>query len=218
MSEAHDTVAAPHAWLKGDLQPLRQQLAFADHPSTWQPLISCGAADVVDLASLRQLLELYRCEVLIPLELPALQRAHGHASQYETRELIALDRELAEAAPLQRFAEASRAVGRAQLRRLLSLRDQRLVRRYWRAIERGEAHGWSPVVYGVVLALFSLPLRQGLLHYSQQILGGFFHAGAARLALPRPEIVPVWDELLAALPETVERALLERGPPRQVTG
>ena len=33
-------------------------------------------------------------------------------------------------------------------------------------VENGEAAGWHTVVYGMLLALFSFPLRQALLHYA----------------------------------------------------
>lgn len=88
----------------------------------------------------------------------------------ELRELIAQDQRLNEQIGLTPFAAPSRRTGRLQLARLSPLRDDRIVQRYLAAVKSGKAHGWHTIVYGLTLALYSLPLRQGLLHYAQETL------------------------------------------------
>lgn len=191
----------------------RELIARLGAPGVAEPAplaVDLARARVVDLASLRQFLRAYQNEVLIPVELPLIQRAHQHAGRYEVRELIALDQGLRSEPRLQRFAAASQAVGRSQLRRLLPMRDQRLVRRYWQAVEAGQAHAWHPLVYGVVLSLFSLPLRQGLLGYSRQTLGGFVDTAAGALRLGENARSALEVEFLDGLPMLVGGALTDR--------
>ncbi len=207
MLEARNINSAAPIGLVSDPRPLAREIACANAPSVWRPLATLETPDVVDIATLRLFLEDYRARVLGTIELPAVRDSYHHADHYQVRELISLDVGMNQAENFKRFSQASKAVGRRQLRRLLPMRDQRLVRRYWRAIELGEANGWHPVVFGVVIALFSLPLRQGLIHYAYQTLSGFLKAGAARLALPPAKVTLVFDELTAALPAAVESTL-----------
>ena len=168
---------------------------------------------VRDEASLRRFLVSYREQILLPVELPAILAAHGHACRGEARELVALDRELAADPRLKEFRIASAAVGRRQLSKLRPLRDQRLVQRYLRAVENGEAHGWHTFVFGVFLAQYSLPLRQGLLFYSQRTLDGFLESASAALRLP----VAVGDELFSEVAATVPAAVNELLATRSLT-
>lgn len=191
-------------WL-GDWHPLAEQLGSADG------LLELGSVSsllqlrpVRDVLSLRTFLRQYRERILLPLELPAIQSAHGHGSRHEVRELIALDRQLADEPVLQKFASASRRVGRSQLQKLRPLRDLRLVQRYLQAVETGQAHGWHTLVYGVTLAIYSLPVRQGLLGYSHQIIRGFIYSAARSLGLSERQCVKVFDELCADLPGGIE--------------
>src|SRR5947207_637458 len=168
----------------GDIAPLAQQIGSAEGLVA----LSAGAASrkfhrVTDLPSLRRFLRDYQSQILVPLEWPAICRAHGHANRYEIRELIELDRQLANEPLLQSFAAASQRVGKTQLKRLRQLRDQRLVQRYLRAVQAGEAHAWHTVVYGLILSVYSLPLPQGLLSYAQQTTLGSASSAANRLRL-----------------------------------
>ena len=106
-------------------------------------------------------------------------RAHALGAAGQARELLELDREWGRRIGMLPFAEASLRVGQRQLSRLRPMSDLPVVRRYLEAIHRGRAHGWHPVVYGLVLATFSIPLRQGLMHYADQTLGGFLGHGDA---------------------------------------
>ena len=126
------------------------------------------SADSSKAGSGKDFLQNYVTRLLVPVELPAIAEACGHAIRGELRELIAQDLRLAEQAVPSAFADASRRTGRFQLARLRPLRDERIAQRYLAAVESGRAHGWHTIVYGVTMALYSLPLRQGLLHYGRE--------------------------------------------------
>jgi urease accessory protein UreF len=192
--------------LAGDLAPLLEQLGspggLAETGATTALL---GCPPIESLPTLRTFLDAYRAQRLVPVELPAIFRAWQHASRGEARELLALDRQLATAPAPAPFAQASRHAGRDQLRRLRPLRDQRLVQRYLAAIEAGEADGWHTLVFGVTLAVYSLPPRQGLLAYARQTLAGFAHGAATRLKLSEADLASVVDSACADLPAVVNR-------------
>ncbi|MCX8108160.1 MAG: hypothetical protein N3G20_05080 [Verrucomicrobiae bacterium] len=211
MLEAHETNAGRWVSQMADPSGVLCELAPVRMGSVWRPLTRFPIPQVVDASSLRRFVEEYRDQVMVALELPAARDAYWHATRYEVRELISLDASLGRSPALRRFAEASRAVGRHQLRRLLPLRDQKLVRRYWHAVESGQAHGWHAVVFGVVLSLFSLPLRQGLIYYGYQTLQGFLRAGANGLALPEPQTEGLLEEICLSLPGVVDRTISPNG-------
>jgi urease accessory protein UreF len=195
----------------GDLHPLAAQLGSADG------LVSLGAVSsllrlgpVNSVAALRKFLRDYHKRILFPLELPAIESAHGHALGNETRELIELDRQLAGESILREFAPASRRVGQYQLQKLRPLRDQRLVQRYLSAVEQGTAHGWHTLVYGVTLAIYSLPLRQGLLGYAQQTTCSFIFSAARPLRLSEKSCRNIFDELTMPFAAGVEKLLRKK--------
>jgi urease accessory protein UreF len=199
----------PDEWL-GQWHPLAEQLGSADGLvtlSSASTLLNLGP--VHNLSSLQRFLEEYHARLLLPFELPAIQAAHGHAQCNELRELIALDCQLAREPLLEVFAAASRRVGQAQLQKLRPLRDQRLVQRYLQAVEQGQAQGWHTLVYGVTLAIYSLPLRQGLLGYAHQTTRSFIYSAARALRLSEHQCRTVFDELAGELPGAIEELLRE---------
>jgi urease accessory protein UreF len=157
--------------------------------------------------ALGQFLENYLARLLLPCELPAIVAACGHARRGELRELLAQDHGLAAPLLATPFAAPSRRMGWLQLARLRPLRDCRVVQRYLAAVESGQAHGWHTVVYGVTLAVFSLPLRQGLLYYSQETLSVLASAAGRSKGFGQLELDEMLSGLLARLPEAVEAAL-----------
>ncbi|MBP9901372.1 MAG: urease accessory UreF family protein [Verrucomicrobiota bacterium] len=194
----------PAEWL-GDAHPLVEQLGSADGLASLHALAdSWRARPVSSLPALGEFLRCYHKRMLLPHELPAIQKAFAHASHNEVRELITFDQQLATEPMLQDLAAASRRVGQAQLQKLRPLRDERGVQRYLAAVESGEAHGWHTLVYGLTLAVYSLPLRQGLLGYAHQTTRGFIHAAARSLHFTEADCRAVFDELCAPLPATVE--------------
>jgi len=166
---------------------------------------------VTDASSLRQFLSRYHSQVLLPLELPSICRAYHHACRYEIRELIVLDRQMAGQPMPQCFATASQRVGKTLLKRFRPLRDQRLVQRYVGAVEAGEAHAWHTLIYGLILSLYSLPLRQGLLNYAQQTTRGFVLSVASRLRLGASECRDLIDEACSGFPAALEQVFESDG-------
>ena len=196
-------------WL-GDWHPLAEQLGSTDGLVTLGSVsASLRLVPVHDVPSLRNFLSNYHSRILLPLELPAIQSAHGHATRHEVRELIALDQGMAGQPIFSEFAAASQRVGQSQLRKLRPLRDQRAVQRYLHAVESGEAHGWHTLVYGLTLAVYSLPLRQGLLGYTHQTTRGFIYSAARMLSLSEHQCRALFDSLCAGLPEAVEALVVQ---------
>lgn len=162
---------------------------------------------VDDLPKLCSFLEAYTRELLMPLELPFIYRAYRHACGFEVRELIAFDAELEKRLFISHFAEASHRVGASQLRRLRTLKDQRLVQRYLNAVESGSARGWHTIVYGIVLTVYSIPLRQGLLHYAEQTLLGLMRSVKERLQLSQEDCNRLLAHCAGPLPEYIDTLL-----------
>jgi urease accessory protein UreF len=123
------------------------------------------------------------------------------------RELVEFDRSLAGEPILHQFASASHRVGQYELRKLRPLRDDRVVQRYLRAVESRRASGWHTLVYGLTLAVYSLPLRQGLLGYAHQTTRGFIYSVARSLRLSELQCRALFDSLCAPLPAAVENLL-----------
>lgn len=144
---------------------LIEQLGLPETQPTLERILAPSTDALRFLTSHRDL-------VVVALEWPVILRAAELTRLGFHRDLLALDAGYAGKVPKE-HAEASFRVGRRQLSRLRGLKDQRVVQKYLDAIERGEAHGWNPVVFGIVLTVYGIPLRQGLIHYATTILRGF---------------------------------------------
>lgn len=155
----------------------------------------------------------FQTEILVPVELPAILRAHGHTQRNEGRELIAFDGELARDARLKDFAAASRRVGRSQIRRLRPVKHSRVVQRYLAASDEGLVHNWHTLVFGMTLGLYSLPLRQGLVHYAERTLGGFVAAIQHRHALKPAACDEILHHAVAEVPAAVNKLIDAPGRP-----
>jgi urease accessory protein UreF len=198
------TLSDAAEWL-GDWHPLAEQLGSTDG------LLALGSVSsllrlrpVQDAASLRDFLRKYQKQILIPVELPAIQSAWEFANGHALRELVALDQQMAAEPMLEDFAGPSCRVGQYQLRKLRPLRDDRVVQRYLRAVESGQARGWHTLVYGLTLSVYSLPLRQGLLGYAHQTTRGFIYSAARALRLSERDCRRLFDEVSPDLPAAVE--------------
>jgi urease accessory protein UreF len=196
---AHD----PAEWL-GDAHPLVEQLGSADGLASLHTLALSLRAPIACRPALRTFLESYREQILLPHELPAIQKAYDLCSRNELRELVAFDQQLSGEPTLQNFSAASHRVGQAQLQKLRPLRDERVVQRYLQAVEKGEARAWHTLVYGLTLMVYSLPLRQGLLGYAHQTVRGFIQAAARSLKLTEADCRELFEEICEPLPATVE--------------
>ena len=201
--------------LAGDARELARRLGSPkDLAGLGVALAERGSTAVVDLGSLRYFLSTYVKGVLIPLELPLVSQGFEHASTGAIAELIALDRGYIPSGLPEFTAEASQLAGRTLLRRMRPLRGERRAQRYWRAVQHGEAHGWHAIVYGLVLAVYGLPLRQGLLNFGCQTIRGFVGSTRARLGLDPAECDAFEEELEAWLSPAVERLLAGSKRPR----
>lgn len=195
-----------------DARPLTEQLGSADELTTLSP-IACShqLTKIHSLGSLREFLLHYRDSALGPLEFRHIYTAYNLASQNHVRELLALDLELSKNPAIESLQLASRHVGKRQLNRLRAMKDLRLVQRYREAVNEGKAFGWHTLVYGVVLATYSLPLRQGLLHYGRQTLGGFIGSATRTLDLPESAVLSLQMELNSSLPKLIEETIALNG-------
>jgi urease accessory protein UreF len=207
---SHRTQKAPleAVELLGDFHPFVEQLGSVEGLVTLAGASqSLQLGQIDSLAALRSFLRDYHARILCPLELPAIHRAFHHAGRGELRELVALDQRVATEPILRSFVGASRRVGQAQLQKLRPLRDQRLVQRYLAAVDEGRAHGWHTIVYGITLAVYSLPMRQGLFGYAHQTTRGFIHSAARTLKFSEADARAVFEDLCAALPAAIEALL-----------
>jgi urease accessory protein UreF len=194
--------------LLGDWHPLVSQLGSTEGLAEFAAVLgSLGVGTIEHEAGLRGFLQRYTRELLLPDELPAIRRAFAHANGNELRELIAFDREQALSPALRDFASASRRVGQEQLRRLKPLRDQRFIQRYLLAVDEGHADAWHTLVYGVTLSVYSLPLRQGLLHYGAETLRGFVQLTCRSLTVSEVAIQSMLDERFMELVTAVDQLL-----------
>ncbi len=191
--------------LLGDFRTLLRQVGSPG--AGLMPQDAFWAASLATPLALGGFLENYLTGLLQPCELPAIVTACGHAQRGELRELLAQDRHLAERLLPTPFAAASQRIGSHQLAELRPLRDSRIVQRYLAAVESGLAHGWHTLVYGVTLAVFSLPLRQGLLYYAQETLSVLASAAARSKNIGPLELDEILSGPLARLPQAVEAAL-----------
>jgi urease accessory protein UreF len=191
--------------LLGDFRALLQQIGspgveLAPNGAFWSAAPESSTA-------LGQFLEEYLTRLLLPCELPAIVATCGHAQRGELRELLAQDQSLAVPLLPTPFSAPSQRMGFLQLARLRPLRDSRIVQRYLTAVESGQAHGWHTMVYGLTLAVFSLPLRQGLLYYSHETLSVLASAAGRSKSVGQSELDEMLTRLLARVPAGVEAAL-----------
>lgn len=141
----------------------------------------------------------YARAVIAGRDWPLMLRSWEFSREGEARELIALDHAWRpDESP--NLAEASWRVGRRQLSRMRPLKDHRVVQRYLAATESGSAYGWHPLVYGVVLAVYGIPLRQGLMHYAIHAASGWCDALVRQRDWIREDGELVVERVCAGLP------------------
>jgi urease accessory protein UreF len=189
--------------LLGDFSALLQQLG----PGAAAPFRRFSTDEINSLPALQQFLSNYLTQILLPVELAAITQACAHVRQGQARELVELDQRISGATEPSSFADASRKAGTAQLHRLRPLRDERTVQRYLQAVDSGAAAGWHTLAYGLVMAVYCIPLRQGLLHYARATLTGLARASAR---FSEEDCAPIIDSLLAQIPPAVEQIILSR--------
>ena len=194
--------------LLGDLHPLLDQLGSAEGLITLSEAVGLlRVPEVRNRETLVNFLHAYKRELLLAIELPSIQKAYNHACGNQTRELVALDRAVGKLAVAPEFASASRRIGRWQLRRLRPLRYERVAQRYLKAVEETRAHGWHTLVFGLTLALYSVPVRQGLLNYAQYTIRGFVYGAAAALTLTETNCRELVESFCEDIPSQLEALL-----------
>jgi hypothetical protein len=211
MSDGSNNLAWSKPGWAGDSRALVDRLGAVEE-SGWFGELPCGLTEGVrDAATLESFLSWYVSRVLVPVELPAIRAVFEHATRYEIRELIGVDRGLSMPGMPETFLEASWRVGRMQLRRLRPLREERRVQRYARAVETRQARGWHTVVYGLAMAVFSFPMRQVLLNYGHQTIRGFAGSAGTRLGIETGAWSELCDRTGAPLRPAVDGLLAGRG-------
>ncbi len=193
--------------LSGDVHPFTQALGSPESLASLAALaelVQCPRPE--SSPAVQSFLNRYAERLLVPVELPAIRDAYFHVQRGEVRELIRLDRRLEELFGKSALADASRHLGRTQLRRLRPLRSRPL-QRYLEAVESGRAHGWHVVVYGILLALFSLPLRQGLAHFALRSQEGLLESSLLGLGIPAPDRARLRESCAARVGTAVQEAL-----------
>ncbi len=159
-------------------------------------------------ASLSQFLDGYLTRLLLPCEWPAIVAACEHARRGQGRELIERDHRLAQDLAGTPFLEPSRQMGRLHLARLRPLRDDRQVQRYLAAVDSGKAHGWHTMVFGLTLAVYSLPIRQALLYYAQETLRALAESARRGTQVTAAEMENILAPLFERLPDALEMVLV----------
>ncbi len=208
MHDATNLMSAEAERVLHGVHPFASRLGSPDGLKALASTLSAlELAPILSLAALREFLHVYRERILIPAELPAIKSAYEFVSRGQARELIALDQTGSKDSARMPFAEVSAMIGQAQLRRLKPMRGNRVLTRYLEAISRGEARGWHTIAYGLILASFSMPLRQGLMHYAESTLQGFVESTAAPLRLSEPELVELTREACSGLGTSVNNLL-----------
>lgn len=211
-----EILSAPQ--LEGDLRQLLAEIGTGTETVSLDTYsVALDHQKIRSLPELRRFLEDYQTRVLLPLDWPAILRGWQHVSKNELRELIALDQSLAKDASLRPFAKASCKVGQRQLSRLRPMRDSRFIQRYLRAIEAGQALGWHTLVFGISLQIFSLPLRQGLMHYAAQTTHGFILGAARSLRLSGAQCSELFEDVSQAWPIALETTLAANQTSKLIT-
>jgi urease accessory protein UreF len=205
----NDSDASLHGFL-GDLAGLTEQIGGDGAKVSVGDAIDGGPfqlSGVVDLKSLRKFLVEYRNRLMVPIELPTIIQASLMVERGEFRELMDLDQSLSRKPEMKIFSESSRWIGQCHARTMRGMKDHRTVWRYCDAIRTKTAFGWHPVVYGVVLAAFSIPVRQGIVNYCEQVINGFADSAAARLDLGGKEVALMKTETIAEMALLIDHAI-----------
>jgi urease accessory protein UreF len=193
-----------------DRQPSASPAAGA-HPDDLTQWVEIArqlrSPEIIDTTGLTSFLSLYQQRVLRAIEFPAILKAWHLTQNGHARDLIALDLELGKNPCIAAFAGPSRLIGQRQLRRLRPLRDHRVIQRYLTAVDDGQANGWHPLVFGMTLSVFSLPLYQGLMRHGEECLCGLTAAAATSHRLPQNTCRQSLNLAFAELPQTIEHAI-----------
>lgn len=183
--------------LLGEVQSLAEEAGGPPWFVSNRP--SKGVAESVE--ALSHHLHHYLTETLSRQEWPVIVRARTLTQEGKHQDVVQLDQEWGLKAHQNPFSEASFRVGRRQLSKLRGLRQERVIHHYWKAIEKGTAQGWHPVVFGVVLGVYHLPLRTGLIQFASHSLEGMVTSAERIGRLPAKACQTTLDLAITQLPQ-----------------
>lgn len=189
--------APPELSAGGQYVALAEVMASPD--SETAPHCPAAIAGATSVPALCEAVHRHAEHVICSREWPVVLKAWQLAREGRVRELLELDAAWGRDLAAGDFPGASVHVGRRQLGKLRGLRHERVIRRYLDAIEAGQARGWHPVVYGVVLAVYHLPLHQGLMHFASRTLAGLVSAAERHHRLPASECQALLDAACSQL-------------------
>lgn len=123
-------------------------------------------------ARLRSLegLRAFLVETALPLELRSVNDAFYAVEKGGVDVICGIESELAAASLPEGVAAAQKTAGRRALARLSPLVDEGLIQKYRADVNAGRMQGWGPIVFGLELRAFSIPLAQGLMHYGVSVV------------------------------------------------
>lgn len=163
---------------------------------------------VADRRSLAVLLEALLHDTVARIELPVIRWAYECSVRNDAKGLAELDRFLSSLPVPDALRAASRKVGRQQLRNFAPIKGHKFLRKYSAEVDDGNASGAQPIVYGMYLFLFSIPLREGLLSYAYQTVNGFAAAAARSAHIELRSLESTVAAACADLPKLVEHSLM----------
>ena len=192
----------------GDLNPIASDdgtsISLVDPAAVSQWI---GGSDLTSPEELESFLQRYHEHIFAAVEAPTIINAHSCAEQGHIREFLEMDRVLSANSLVKPFTQASCRVGRWQLRRLRPLRDHRMVKQYLEASDAGRVRSWHTLVYALVLSVYALPLRQGLVHFSTQVYESLIRNASYRVGLSEGRRADLTQRMERQAVETTQRLL-----------
>ena len=200
--------APDNSAILSEVGALAERIGASRATSVWSSELQL--TPISTLEALTAWMAYYRQTILVEQEWPVVLEAWQLTREGKFKDLIRLDKQCDRWMSSMPFHEASRAVGQRQLGRLRALLDQRIILRYLEAIEARRANGWHPVVYGLYLAVFNLPLRQGLVNFGAQTMRGMLRGVCQGPLLTDTQIEDAIEQEVGLLPKSLPELPGER--------
>lgn len=155
-------------------------------------------------------LRVFLVETALPLELRSVNDAFFAVENGGVNAILGIEAELASAALPEGVAAAQKSVGRRALSRLAPLIDEGLIQKYRAEVSAGRMEGWGPIVFGLELRAFSIPLAQGLMHYGISVVEAAVNSTPRSGRKPDLAALEVRDRALARARELSVALMRER--------
>jgi len=156
-------------------------------------------------------LRVFLVETALPLELRSVNDAFFAVENGGVSAISGIESELASAGLPEGVAAAQKNVGRRALSRLSPLIDEGLIQKYRAEVNGGRMQGWGPIVYGLELRAFSIPLAQGLMHYGISVVEAAVNSAAPPGRGPELAALDVRELAIARARELSVSLVRERG-------